>query len=1591
MSTTGYETTDNTENDAVDSASKDAAAPAIKRPPAGVSRVRRVHWQWNRKLAWISLCVCVAVGVAATASYYYHSTTTSHTFRMRAEAAASANDYAAHEKWLHRYSLLEPNDLDAVVDAALAADQAADRAPPERVAAAVNHARRQLSRAMGRLGAQSHERTNELRVRLIERLLQLGGPWFRDAEYEVISLQLPANDPRGTRWLALALIGQVRADIYQNRPPDKYDKQTEYWRWLANQKVGKVLASAVEQNQKDVELVASFLDAYEKLPDLFQLPDTLDENATQAWEAQLKRTTEQAIATVRSNGDSRSTLILYQFEKSRNQGSTESEALIDAAKTAAERLDGLDPSAEAELQGTDLPDYYWDYMLVLEAAQIMSGQKPKLASAWYEQLTSLDLKAIPKVTKEVVFALAGMLEFQEGRLEDAIEIWEAGLQQVNPDSLELLASVAKARVQNDDPQASDAIDDLQQALQLASLRLLKTPEREMSREARNEVGRRIDLAKWRMKVMRGIQAIRANNEIEAIKLLTAAAETTTGVALEEYVQVATLLASLHRSQGSWDQAAVVLDRALYLAPEDAKLRVQAAEAWMRSGNRERAAENWKAAGRSESLTTRVASLEASFEQQIQQLPEHRDFSGLRSSIQQIRDLWGSSIKGTSMESRLAILEAMVPPAGVLAEQHLQSPALGDDLVRIAEQYPDNQTVQTFTAVRLSQFGRKEAEQSIERLEAILGSDSPTLLIVKARAQVSTDGHLAACDQLIQQAKSDPENAKELLWVAADIATRANDPELVYRALINIPETGRSLGTLFDLARIANRLPADSKFLSPDGEQLSTAQLSQQWEKRLRELEGDQGSYWRYLKVKRIISQLQSEERSETSQLREAKELVRDILVQRPRWGAAISLQGWLSAIEGESERAVELLRRGIAAGDQDLQTRQKLWEQLIRLDREDEAEKEMRRASLASQSATFDNSASLRIGLASIDLALRRGHYMRGLKVAEKSVSERPNDVLGHVVLCRAATLAAGQATTVEERNDLIRRATTAIEKATDLAGTDRPEIYSARMGLLLLGNDQQQVLDEIERIQASQLDIFNKYTLESRARIALGDYETAEAVLKRAGELKQSFQVQLALADLSRRKGDLNGEIAALKLAMSLSPENPNVRNLLAHAMVSRDGENVDWGQISELLSVASAASNRFQHAILLINRGTEHQRTEGLDILREVVRERNKFSDDAGRFLAIVLIQRMQRLDEHQDSLRDRWLDEVRAIYESLTERASVKATDLFAYAGFILEHGDQKDLPIVKRILARLRSMRDGALYALDVSIRHARKIGQGDSIPDIVQSWADEVTRAELMKEPVAAQIAGVTLIKLGFGDEGLGWLEQSYRLDHKLLDAYAVALASLGQMKKGISICSKHFQEHRDAQSARLLAEILARNARGSTTPQSEEILQQAVELYGQDPNLLESVATLRLQQERYEEAIELYDSARQLEPFRIKTLNNLAMALSETPRAVEGIEAIDMAINIAGEHPELLDTKGVVLLKAGRLADAEAVFLKALRRVDEPRYRFHLVMSLLGQDKEAEAKRAWRSLDVGKLRLGAAAMTASELATLDLMTKKFGA
>ncbi len=1557
---------------------------------------RRIRWKWNRRLGLISGIIVVVVLILSTISYQYNSSAAATTFLDRADAAAEKQEYSDQSKWLRRYSLMKPDDREIIVRMALAADSAADSAPPEQRALAIYNARKQLGEAIARLGSKEPDTIRDLRTRLIKRLLQLDERWFSEVERQIIELQPEKEDPEAVRWLAQALMGQVTGGIYKERR--EVVSQDDYWHWLANQCVGDVLCLDVDLNGEDFESTARFLNAYQNESQIFvRSPGETKEEHNRRIQDRVERT----LAQLKSRDDARSQLIVYRFENGRKREAEATKVLLAAARRASAKLAELDvpEKPEGAPPPIELPPYYWDYVILGEAATSVSESDPEQASKWYDQLTSLQLPDIPKSTAASIFVNAGMAQEIAGNREVAIEVWEKGLEEVDENNLDLLGSLAAVRIQDvSDEQADEVVKKFRDAIDLSRRALDKKTEREISPPQRAAITRMIDSSAWRLKRVEAILAVREGDTTQAIERLEEALTATAEVDARERVLVARQLSRMHGAEGAWDRAAAALDRAVNYAPNDMVLRAEAAQASMRAGNRLPAVEHWRVVGSSDSLPLKIRSAEALFNYEIRLDPDQRDFSAVRSAIRQLRKEIAELETPTNeaelnavqrAAGRIDVLEASLPPSGTLAEDHLQSKELAEKARSLSEQHPKNDTIQAFAAVRMAVAGDQEgSQQALKRLEEIVGADGSPLAIVQAQIDAELGDPLKACRRLMAQAKKDSDASISLLQLAANFGQQADNAELAYEAISEIDPESLSLDMLYSLTVLAKQVPKDSPLLVVNGKGRTPDEMARYWEDEIRDKEGKDGSYWRFLNATRIIDEMKNDPNvieHDDPRLEECKKLVREVLTQRPNWGEAISLNGWVSGIEGKHEQAVEQLQRGIAAGDRRLQTRFELWRHLNALKRYDEADKAIKLAAFATDTS-LDKFAGVRV-----QLAQSQGDFSRSLKLAEAAVQEKPDDFMRHVLLCNTAVVAATNEKDEERRSELIEMAKSAIEKAVSLAESDVPEVFLARLGIVLFEGDEQAIRDEIDRIGQSKLPNHSQYLLQAKAVQGLKDGPRAMELLEKADSLRPTVQTKLLLARQYRELGRTEDEVKALREAKRLSPNDAQINNDLARAIVTRDGEKADWDELTRLLATGKrvTASNRLLYALLLSQQSKRDQKVQALRILRELYQERNSRSDDAARVLAVLLRNRIE--ESVDDRQTERWDNEVRSVYEYLVLRRKPLVTDIYRYADYLLDLGQEQDLSKVKELRKRLLSLevKEGVMYSLDLSMRLAFKEGQLNAAPSIAQKWFEEVIVKGQLNEVEAASVAGAALLKAGHPDQAVDWFEKAYQQDPTALGQYIFALNKVGLVKKSIDVCFKHYTKHGNVEAVILLVEAVMNDREAANVPKHQQAIKQALADFGDNAALLEGVATLQMLNEDYAGAIKMFQEALMREPTRLRALNNLAMALSETPgREREGLKPINRAIALAGELPELLDTKGVVLMKSDRFVDAENVFEQAIRSSDEPRYQFHLVMALIAQEKTDQARKEWNSIDQDKLE--PSGLTPAEQEQYTLLKKTYG-
>ncbi len=182
------------------------------------------------------------------------------------------------------------------------------------------------------------------------------------------------------------------------------------------------------------------------------------------------------------------------------------------------------------------------------------------------------------------------------------------------------------------------------------------------------------------------------------------------------------------------------------------------------------------------------------------------------------------------------------------------------------------------------------------------------------------------------------------------------------------------------------------------------------------------------------------------------------------------------------------------------------------------------------------------------------------------------------------------------------------------------------------------------------------------------------------------------------------------------------------------------------------------------------------------------------------------------------------------------------------------------------------------------------------------------------------------------------------------DRTAEALEILGQVRDDVPI----------EQLAVVGLEVYA--APSATTVQKTAVESDLLSAIRQCPTLTIlpcKLALIRIDQGRFGEAESLMRAALAGSPDNLEALNNLAwlLALREPPRISEAIDHIEHAIDLAGSQPGLLDTRGVVRLRAGDFAGAIRDLMDA--KAEQTRnvsLSLHLAWARQGAGQRKEAR-----------------------------------
>jgi Tfp pilus assembly protein PilF len=182
----------------------------------------------------------------------------------------------------------------------------------------------------------------------------------------------------------------------------------------------------------------------------------------------------------------------------------------------------------------------------------------------------------------------------------------------------------------------------------------------------------------------------------------------------------------------------------------------------------------------------------------------------------------------------------------------------------------------------------------------------------------------------------------------------------------------------------------------------------------------------------------------------------------------------------------------------------------------------------------------------------------------------------------------------------------------------------------------------------------------------------------------------------------------------------------------------------------------------------------------------------------------------------------------------------------------------------------------------------------------------------------------------------------------------------GKPEEAAAAINKTAGEAGNVQDAGSLALALASASKGDPLwlEQADQLLASALKAQPDSNDMLLKQAFLRHLQGHYDDEIAVYQAVLDRHPADLHFLNNMAWTLSEQlDRPKEGLERVDQALKQTSGEPHMLDTRGVILTRLGRLDEAIEDLKAASASLASGSVFFHLARAYLNKGDTAQFRK----------------------------------
>ena len=478
---------------------------------------------------------------------------------------------------------------------------------------------------------------------------------------------------------------------------------------------------------------------------------------------------------------------------------------------------------------------------------------------------------------------------------------------------------------------------------------------------------------------------------------------------------------------------------------------------------------------------------------------------------------------------------------------------------------------------------------------------------------------------------------------------------------------------------------------------------------------------------------------------------------------------------------------------------------------------------------------------------------------------------------------------------------------------------------------------------------------VEARCWQAAGDRVRAESAFGTARARRPGDRDVLVEASSFYRDNNIPALAeSCLRDASAVAPGDRLVARELALAVTARPHTPDEWNQAWSLIAAEvpgpDEAEDRLCRAVLLSRCPDATRRQEVAGRIESLLGDLPKASPVAARardYLARLLV-------------------------------ASGRGEAALPTAKASAASGDPAAVAVYAEALIQAKQFEEAGKQVNRLAADHPReaalrvRLARDSAPPDGVASALEALYRAR-RDSPDGVAIGREALTVLAAG--GPTQLEAATRLGRSLAEqAPALAwiparfAANRGDLDEALAMCrlATESGSPADRRQVGLVLVQLAAAEPGRKRPDSEArarqidaALESVVAREPEAQDLLTLRAMLRHTQGRYAEEVAIYRVVYKKEPDNLVARNNLAWALSEgLDQPSEAIDLIDGVIRVAGRAASLLDTRGMILLRLGRLDEAIRDLEEAARLAPNGLHQFHLARAYLKANRVDDARRA---------------------------------